>query len=231
MPRVNEALDAASLVLLSENKLMVGLGDAAIAECAAHFKLIHSRRRGQLYSQGDPCNQIFCLLQGSVRCTRLAEDGSEFTTRIVGRGDLFGEEALFGDVAFSSTATHLYEGIVAVCPAANMLELSARYPILSANVAHSVRENQNRTLDRLEQLLHKPVRARLLDLLQDFAARSAAGNAGDKTYEVTLTHVEIALLIGSTRETVSCELGKLVSAGLVAKHGRKILIGLSSEAA
>lgn len=220
---------ATPLALLSDNKLFAGMSDEAIAQCATQFTLLQLRRRRHSYRQGDSCGQVYCLLQGWVRLARLAEDGSEFTTRIVGRGDLFGEEALFGDLVFSSTATSLCDVVVAVCPAARMRALTARYPTLSTNVAQYLREDQNRTLNRLEQVLHKPVRERLLALLQSFAAECADTQAG--AYEVTLTHLEMASLIGATRETVSLELGKLVSAGLVAKRGRKILIHLASEAA
>ena len=217
--------------LLCENKLFAGMSDAAIADCARQFTLIHSRRRQHLYRQGDPCGQVYCLLRGSVRVARLAEDGSEFTTRIVGRCDVFGEEALFDEVPYSSTATPVCDGIVAVCPARTMRSLIARYPTLSINIAHCLCEDQNRTLDRLEQVSYKPVRERLLSLLHELAAHCDSSDVRGGKYEIKLTHVEIASLIGSTRETVSLELNKLVRAGIIGKRGRKILIDLAASAA
>jgi CRP/FNR family transcriptional regulator, cyclic AMP receptor protein len=219
------------IALLRENKLFAGMSATAVAECAKQFTLVHARRRQDIYCQGDPCGQTYCLLRGLVRVSRLAEDGSEFTTRIAGRGDIFGLESLFADKNFSSTATSLSEGMIAVCSAPRMQSLIGRYPTLSINIANYLREDQNRTLDRLEQLSYKPVRERLLSLLQDLASQCDIGDSRGGTYEVELTHVEIASLIGSTRETVSLELNKLARAGLIAKRGRKIVIGLATNAA
>jgi len=215
--------------LLRENKLFAGMPATAVAECARQFTLIHSRRRQHLYRQGDPCGQVYCLLRGSVRVARVAEDGSEFTTRIVARCDVFGEEALFDQVPYSSTATPVCDGIVAVCSAPTMRSLIARYPMLSINIAHCLREDQNRTLNRLEQVSYKHVRERLLSLLHELAAQCDASDVRGGKYEIKLTHVEIASLIGSTRETVSLELNKLVRAGLIGKRGRKILIDLATN--
>ena len=219
------------LLLLRENKLFNSMTEAVIAECAKHFTLIHSRRRQHLYRQGDPCGQIYCLLRGSVRVARLAEDGSEFTTRIVGHCDVFGEEALFDEVPYSSTATPVCDGVVAVCSASTMRSLIARYPTLSINIAHCLRDDQTRMLNRLEQVSYKPVRDRLFSLLRELAAQSDASDVRSGKYEIKLTHVEIASLIGSTRETVSLELNKLARAGLIGKRGRKILIDLATSAA
>jgi CRP/FNR family transcriptional regulator, cyclic AMP receptor protein len=215
--------------LLRENKLFAGMSDTTVADCARQFTIIHSRRRQHLYRQGDPCGQVYCMLRGSIRVARIAEDGSEFTTRIVGRSDLFGEEALFDDVPYSATATPVCDGIVAVCTATTMRSLIARYPTLSINIAHCLREDQNRTLNRLEQVSYKSVRDRLLSLLHELATQCDAGDVRGGKYEIKLTHVEIASLIGSTRETVSLEVNKLVRAGLVAKRGRKILIDLAAN--
>jgi CRP/FNR family transcriptional regulator, cyclic AMP receptor protein len=218
-----------SLSLFRRNKLFAGLNDAAIVECAKQFTLVRTCRRQTVYRQGDPCEQVYCLLRGSIRLSRLAEDGSEFTTGIVGNSDLFGEGALFDDEAFLSTATALSDGMVAVCSAERMRSLVRRYPTLSINIAQHFREEQHRTLDRLER--NKPVRERLLALLRELATQCEMGDAQDGKYELKLTHVEVASLVGSTRETVSSEFSKLVRAGLVAKRGRKILIDLATHVA
>jgi CRP/FNR family transcriptional regulator, cyclic AMP receptor protein len=210
-----------SLEMFRRNILFEHLNDTIIAECAMQFTFVQMHRRQALYRQGDRCSQFYCVVQGSVRASRLTEDGCEFTTRLVGRYDIFGEESLFGDEIFSSTATALSDGIVAVCSASRMASLVRRYPELSINVARCLRAERNRTLDRLEQVASMPVRERLLALLRSLAAQSD-GDSG--RYEVSLTHLEIASLIGCTRVTVSSQLNKLARAGVLVKRGRKILI-------
>jgi CRP/FNR family transcriptional regulator len=205
--------------------------EAAIEECAMQFTLLLAGRRHELFRQGDPSNHFYCLMRGCVRVARLAEDGSDFTTRVIGSSELFGEDSLFNDGISASTATSLCDSIVAVCSAARMRSLLMRHPILSMNIARYLREDHNRTLDRFERLAYKPVRERLLALLHELANQCGGGQPYGENYEVKLTHFEIASLIGSTRETVSSELSKLAQAGLISRRGRKILITATNEAA
>lgn len=219
-----------SFELLRENKLFAGMTEAAISECSLQFTILPARRRQELFRQGDPCNHVYCLLRGCVRVARLAEDGSDFTVRVIGRTELFGEGSLFNDGMYATTATSLCDSIVAVCCATRLRSLLMRHPIMSINVAQYLREDHNRTLDRLERLSYKPVRERLFALLQDLAGQYG-GETCAESYEVKLTHFELASLIGSTRETVSSELSKLAQAGLISRHGRKILINTPTNAA
>lgn len=217
-------MDTSSAAQLAQNRLFASICERIVAECATQFTAIHARQRDCLYRQGDSCEQVYCVLSGSVRISRLAEDGSEFTMRIVGPGGIFGEETLFDERSFSSTATMLSNGTVAVCSSTRIRALIARYPKVALNIAQYLHEEQHRTVDRLEQTVHKTVRERLLALLYELATIYCAFESTGGKCEISLTHLEIASLIGSTRETVSCELGKLVDAGLVAKRGRKILV-------
>jgi CRP-like cAMP-binding protein len=220
----------ASLRLLRENYVFAGMSEAAIAECTTQFTLVRASRRQQVFRQGDPCTHVYCLLQGCVRVARLTEDGSEFTMGVIGRGELFGVDALFEDTAFSSTATALCDDIVAVCSAVRMRSLLLRYPVLSINVARYLREEHDRTLTRLEQISHNSVGQRLLALLRDLTTKCGATGTQPQC-EINLTCREIASLVGSTRETVSLELSKLTRAGLVSRRGRKIIMNLGTNEA
>ena len=224
-------IDGPSFRLLRANRLFAGMTDTAIAECAKQFTLLHARRGQQLFCQGDACNQVYFLLRGCVRVARLAEDGSEFTIRLVGCDQVFGEDSIFDKAAFSSTATPLSDGITAVCCVTRMKALLMRHPLLSMNIAQCLREDHERTLNRLEQISHKPVRERLLTLLKELAPHYGTGEMQGGAYEVKLTHAEIASLIGSTRETVSSELSKLARAGVVSRRRRKIVINAAIEEA
>ena len=220
-----------SHVLLAENKLFAAVRECTIAECARRFALVHVSHRQRLYAQGEPCDRMYCVLRGSVRLAQVADGGSEAITRIVGPNELFGEESVFGDAVFSSTATSLCDGILAVCSAAEMRSLLMRYPMLSINIAQYLRDDQNRMLNRIEHLSHRPVRERLFALLQQLAAQCGDAETQGGKYVVNLRHSEIASLIGTTRETVSLELNKLARAGLVSRRGRKVLIDIATEEA
>ena len=209
---------------LRASKLFAGMTDAIAAECAGHFTLVRASRRRQLFRQGDSCTQIYCLIRGFVHIERLTEDGDDFTVRVVGRGDVFGDESLFDKTVHSRSATALDDCIVAACRADTVKALCMRYPLLGLNIARCLQERHDLVLNRLQRMAFSRAGENLLTLLRELAAECGVREACGTRLEVVLTHTQLATLIGTTRETVSYELGKLERNGHVFRRGRKIVI-------
>lgn len=213
-----------TLASLRASKLFAGMADAIAAECAGQFTLVHAPRRRQLFRQGDACTQIYCLIRGFVHIERLTEDGDDFTVRVVGRDDVFGDESLFDKAVHSRSATALDDCIVAVCRAETVKALCMRYPLLGLNIARCLQERHDRVLDRIQRMAFSRARDNLLTLLRELAEQCGVREACGTRLEVVLTHAQLAAFIGTTRETVSYELGKLERNGHLFRRGRKIVI-------
>jgi len=217
--------------LLSASKLFAGMTDAIAAECAGHFTLVRARRGRQFFRQGDACTLIYCLIRGFVHIERLTEDGDDFTVRVVDRGDFFGDESLFDKPVHSRSATALDDCSVAVCRADTVKALCMRYPLLGLNIARCLQEHHDRALNRIQVMAFNRAGDRLLTVLHDLAAKCGVREARGTRLEVVLTHTQLATLIGTTRETVSYELGKLERNGHLFRRGRKLVIPSSPGAA
>ncbi len=84
---------------------------------------------------------------------------------------------------------------------------------------------QHRALEqRLEGLLLESVEERLEAFLLDAAQRWGQPHPDGQVLSAPFTHAEIALLIGSTRETVTLVLGKLKREGLIAFDRRRVIL-------
>jgi CRP/FNR family transcriptional regulator, cyclic AMP receptor protein len=212
---------------LRASKLFAGMTDAIVAECAGQFTFVRAPRRRQFFRQGDACTQIYCVIRGFVHIERLTEDGDDFTVRVVGRGDVFGDESLFDKAVHSRSATALDDCVVAVCRAETLKALCMRYPLLGLSIARDLQERHDRVLDRIQRMAFSRARDNLLTLLRELAAELGVREASGTRLEVMLTHTQLASLIGTTRETVSHELGKLERNGHLFRRGRKIVIPLS----
>jgi CRP/FNR family cyclic AMP-dependent transcriptional regulator len=210
--------------LLRASKLFAGMTDAIAAECAGQFTLVRTRRRRQLFQQGDACTQIYCVIRGFVHIERLTEDGDDFTVRVVGRGDVFGDESLFDKAVHSGSATALDDCIVAVCRAETLKALCMRYPLLGLNIARGLQERHDRVLNRIQCMAFSRSANRLLTLLRELAAECGVREACGTRLEVVLTHTQLATLIGTTRETVSYQLGELERNGHLFRRGRTIVV-------
>ena len=209
---------------LCASKLFAGVSDAIASECARQFTFVPVGRRHQLFRQGDACTQIYCLIHGFVHIGRVTEDGDDFTVRVAGRGDVFGDESLLGKAVHSLSAAALDDCIIAVCRADTLKALCMRYPLLALNIAQCLQEHHDRALNRIQRMTLNRAREHLLKLLHELAAECGVDEPGGTRIDVVLTQVQLASLIGTTRETVSYELGELERDEYLLRRGRKIVI-------
>jgi CRP/FNR family transcriptional regulator len=216
---------------LRESKLFAGIPDEIIAACADHFTLLRESRRSEVFRQGDPGTQIYCVIRGLIRIGRLTEDGEDFTVRIAGPGDVFGDESLFGCAMHAEFATTLEDCIVAACRADHAKTLMMRYPLLGFTMAKCLRERHDRALSRIQRMEFNRAGDHLLAVLHELAAKRVGDETEGARIEVPLTHAQLASLIGTTRETVSYELRELARKGFLFRRRRKIVVPLSPQAA
>ncbi len=217
---------------LGNCKLFVGVDAATLTECAAQFTALNVGRRRHLYVQGEPSSHLYCLVKGVVRVGRLTEDGLDLTLRILGRGDIFGEDSLFGRDLHSASATALDDCIIAVCRGDRVKSLLLRHPLLALNVAQCVCEYHDRTVNLFQMMALRRVRERLMLLLRELAEQCGAAEPHGTRIEAVLTHAELASLVGASRETVTYELNELARTGQILRRGRQIIVPRSpAEAA
>jgi len=180
-------------------------------------------RRTRLADQGEPAKHFVILGSGRVRVERMSA-GRAFPLGHRGPGETVGETAIIGSAAASESATVVDEGQALVLPMAGIRRLVASDPALRIAMAVALVDRQRATEERLESLLLHGVEARLVDFLFSAHRRWAADHASGELIAAPFTHADIALLIGSTRETVTLLLGKLKRAGLIQFDRRRIVI-------
>src|SRR5262249_11724473 len=64
--------------------------NALIASMCRSAQRVTLVDRAALYSQGEPANTVFLILDGFVKTTRICEDGTEFTIELLKYGDIAG---------------------------------------------------------------------------------------------------------------------------------------------
>ena len=216
---------------LRANKLFAGFVDAAVAECCAQFTPLRIHKRRSLFRQGDAGTQMYLVLDGFVRISRLTEDGRDLTLGVASRGEFFGEEALLGENVRPSSANTLEDCVLAFATVDSLAGLIKRYPLLALNIARSFRADHDRALKRAHLMHFAGVGERLLSLLRQLALDFGADTPEGTRIEPPLTQAHLASLIGASRETVSSEMSKLARSGRVSKCGRRIILRPAATAA
>jgi CRP/FNR family transcriptional regulator, cyclic AMP receptor protein len=180
-------------------------------------------RRHRIVQQGEPPRHLVLLGTGRVKIERVTE-GRVFPIGHRGPGEIVGETALAGSPAATESATVLDEGEAVLLPLAGLQRRIATDPVLRGAVAAALVQRQLETEARLASLLLRSVEARLLEFLGAAARRWGQPHSSGELVSAPFTHADIALLIGSTRETVTLLLGKMKRAGLIGFERRRVVI-------
>jgi len=105
---------------------------------------IHTFRHGStIYTQGERCSNLFCVLSGQVKLARVSDEGNEFTTGFLTTGELFGP-ALSGSDSLEAQETATTKGTVSVwrVPAKEFRNLLLQHPALSLRVVEALARRQ-----------------------------------------------------------------------------------------
>jgi CRP/FNR family transcriptional regulator, cyclic AMP receptor protein len=127
-------------------------------------------------------------------------------------------------VARMTRATCLGPAVLYFARAEDLYGLMTRYPALAINVARYATEQRYEAFSVAEDFASLTVPERLVKLLERLAVEHGSPCAEGRRLGIRLTHSEIASLIGSTRETVTLQMGQLRREGRITTHGRDIVI-------
>jgi CRP/FNR family transcriptional regulator len=181
-------------------------------------------KRATLFDQGDATKVVFLIKRGRVRIARNTADGKEVTVAILGPGDMFGEDALFGGIERTTVATCMEETLICKAHADDLFGLLAGNSALALNVAQMLSDRLTDASATIEDLAYAKISDRLVHLFERLATELGRPTDDGTFLDVRLTHQDIASIIGSTRETVSLELNHLVRSGQIKQEGGYITV-------
>ncbi len=220
----DEAVDGNKVWYLTRNRFFANAIDGGIDRSAHIFTIVGYPRRTLIFDQGDPSRTVYFLKRGTVRIARVTSDAKEVTVAVLGPGDLFGEESLFGSGERATVAVAIDSVLLCTVRADDLFALIQSEPLLALNVAQILQERLADAAAQMEDIAFARVTDRLLHLFGRLADEHGTPVAGGRRIDTRLTHADIATLIGSTRETVSLELSHLVRAGAVVLDGRHFIV-------
>lgn len=172
-----------------------------------------------LFHQDMPGTMLYMIESGSVRVVSIGRTGQELTLNVLGPGELFGELSLLDGQHRSATAITLAPTIAWLLSQASVKEFMQKFPPVNAAMIQVLVDRVRTTALRLEAMTFQDVLGRLAFELLNLAERS--GRPSEKGLEITipLTQVDLATMVGATRESVNKSVSILRSKGLVDVDG------------
>jgi CRP-like cAMP-binding protein len=193
--------------------------NAGIRAVERYFKA-----RDIIFTPGDRDNQLYFLLEGTIRLYKLYGDFKEATTALLKDHGVFGTLSLVGGQSQDGFAEAVTDVRVAGVRKAALTEAIRRDPRLAVALFACFSERLARSDEVIESLLPREVSMRLATLLLKLGERFGERNGAGMVLSVRLTHQELANMIASTREAVSKVMSEFRREGSIEVHNRKITI-------
>ena len=167
---------------------------------------------------------IYFIIKGYLKVQQIEENGEEATRDVIKKG------GVFGDMDNSPTENYEYGRVTSdelvyfhfTIP--QFENLCLEIPLLSVNMAKLISRKLSRSEYYRKSLASEDVRTRLLNFFRHWAAEEGHDSGSEIKLDNYLTHNEIANLINTCRQTVTCILNRLRSDGRIRYNRHNIII-------
>ena len=187
-------------------------------------RLAGLRRSTTLFTQGQAADSIYYVEDGLLKLTRRNEVGGRIILTIRGAGHLVGEEALTaGPQTYYTEADVLTTANIYKIPREVLDRAIASSPEFAAALISYLLERRMALAEKVELLCLHDVEYRILFYLAQLSSvvKPVADVDG---YQLPITQLELADLIGATRETTSTTLNQLERRGLIRLSRRMLTV-------
>lgn len=203
---------------------MDGVGSEVVARLSALGEPLTMRKRQVAYLPGDPGDVVYFIVSGRVKISRVTRDGKELTLGYRGAGETFGELCLFDAGPREEMAEVVEAAELVRVDRAALVELVDSHVALCGSLARQLAGRCRDLQRQMEFLMFKDVHAKLAELLLRLSTEFGVRDPRGTLVALSITHQEMANLIGSTRETVSLALSQFKRQKLVQSDGRRVIV-------
>src|SRR5499427_8265473 len=210
--------------ILRQTPLFTGLSDAETAALAVHVTRKRFARGELLFNEGDHCQGLYLVANGKVRIFKLSPSGREQILAIEGPGSSFAELPVFDGGTYPASASALEDAEVLFISRKDFQGFCLEHPEVGLKVIAVVGARLRRLVAIIEELSFTTVRQRLIGLIVRLAQASSKRTSDGVQVEFDKTKQDLAAELGTVRELVSRNLGRLQAEGYLEVEGRNIII-------
>jgi CRP/FNR family transcriptional regulator len=192
-----------------------GLSRSSLAELLP-LRITHKYKRGAvIFMEGQPSGGVHILCSGRAKLSTYSEDGRAIILRIADAGETLGLGSVIAGGAYEKTAQALEECLVSFIAKKDFLEFVQKHHDAALNALRQLSSNYRKAHLQICSLgLSSSAGDKLARLLLQWCDTRPA-NGGPIYIARAHTHVDIAEMIGSSRETVTRLLNDFKERGLV----------------
>jgi CRP/FNR family transcriptional regulator, cyclic AMP receptor protein len=177
-----------------------------------------------LFIEGQQPRGVFVLCVGKAKLSTSSREGKTIITKISDSGDVLGLNAVVSNRPYEVTAEMMEPGQANFIPRDSLLHLLKDFPEVAVRVTQQLSRNYYTAYEEIRTLgLSVSPSEKFAKLLLSWSSKSAQDD-GSAQVKLTLTHEEVAEIIGTTRETVSRLFSEFKKKQLMQMKGATLVI-------
>lgn len=177
-----------------------------------------------IFVEGDPCEGLYVIESGRVKIFRVSPNGREQILTIEDAGASIAELPVFDGGDYPASAEALTESTLLHIRKKDFQELCLAHPEVALKVVKVVGLRLRIMVNLINELSFASVRHRLAALLLRLAEDTGKTTERGTVFVLPSTNQELAAQIGTVRELVSRNLGRLQSLGIIRLKGRSVTV-------
>ncbi len=215
--RSRDALERARAI-----PLFAQVKDDDLEQIASHLIERRYPKNTTIVEEGLPGDYMYIIREGRVKVTKLSDDGREKILEFLDEGAFVGEMALFERAPRSASVKTLTPVRLLALSQTDFIGLLKKSPDLAMAVIQELSRRLRTINEQASALSFQRVKDRTKGLL-DRLARESYGD-GSRRGTPSLTHQQIADMIGTSRETVTRVVKELKTDGWLEQEGKHYLV-------
>lgn len=214
----------ADINLLREVPIFGDLTEEALATIADLSVRRSFPKNSLIVLEESRAETLYIIEYGSVKITRLNEEGREVILAMLGSSEFFGEMALLDGQGRSANVMALEDTSLVTLSRRDFLDVLNRYPSISIQLLREMTSRLRKSDQQIKSLSLSDAEHRIGIALHRISEEVGIFRKGEVFVSKLPYQQDIANMAGTSRETVSRMLKNLEKKGLLKREGRKLTI-------
>jgi CRP/FNR family cyclic AMP-dependent transcriptional regulator len=198
------------------------VNDSDLEDIVSHLIERRFPKNTTVVEEGLPGDYMYVIRQGRVKVTKASEDGREKIMRFLESGAFFGDMALLSNEARSASVKTLEPSVLLALSRRDFIEILRQSADLALAVIEELTNRLRETNEQASSMSFQGVKDRTRGLFVRIA-RPEPESSG-RLMTPSLTHQQIADMIGTSRETVTRAVKQLKADGWLEQEGKRYVV-------
>jgi len=210
---------------MREEHLFCNLPKPAVEALQAIKSTATYPKGAMLFVEGQESRGAFILCRGTAKLSTSSSDGRTIILRIAHPGEVLGLTSTIGNKPYEATVEFLEPSQINFLPKTEFLNFLAQHGEASLQVGKQLSANCASAYEEIRCLgLSASSSEKLARMLLSWAAPDITKGSNEARVALSLTHEEIAQMIGASRETVTRVFSAFKKKHLVSTKGATLWI-------